>query len=239
MANAVAAAQRAQDEVELAYYGEGGRAGHEAALLAAEKLPERPEWEFDQRPPTPPPRPEPSKKSAKRKARRERAKAEELLAAAAAEAGAAQLAARAELQWAKGVHRWVRLAAAARLYAEKSGRYACLTARRRAGSLGASRLQEGGLTALPLSRDVLQLLRPSCSFFDVGAAEWLLRLGDLRRVQEREEQEEREREEVGGPEPGEYDYDPDQGYARAVESDERWAECVEAALFSAGAGGGD
>ena len=66
----------------------------------------------------------------------------------------------------------------------------------------------------------------------------LLRLGDLRRVQEREEQEEREREEVGGPEPGEYDYDPDQGYARAVESDERWAECVEA-LFSAGAGGGD
>ena len=64
----------------------------------------------------------------------------------------------------------------------------------------------------------------------------LLRLGDLRRVQEREEQEEREREEVGGPEPGEYDYDPDQGYARAVESDERWAECVEA-LFSAGAGG--
>ena len=70
------------------------------------------------------------------------------------------------------------------------------------------------------------------------AAEWLLRLGDLRRVQEREEQEEREREEVGGPEPGEYDYDPDQGYARAVESDERWAECVEA-LFSAGAGGGD
>ena len=65
-----------------------------------------------------------------------------------------------------------------------------------------------------------------------GAAEWLLRLGDLRRVQEREEQEEREREEVGGPEPGEYDYDPDQGYARAVESDERWAECVARRPFS-------
>ena len=76
-------------------------------------------------------------------------------------------------------------------------------------------------------------------YFDVGAAEWLLRLGDLRRVQEREEQEEREREEVGGPEPGEYDYDPDQGYARAVESDERWAECVEALFSRAGAGGGD
>ena len=39
-------------------------------------------------------------------------------------AEAAQLAARAELQWAKGVH-----AAAARLYAEKSGRHACLMAR--------------------------------------------------------------------------------------------------------------
>ena len=55
-----------------------------------------------------------------------------------------------------------------------------------------------------------------------------MRLGDLRRVQEREEQEEREREEVGGPEPGEYNYDPDQGYALAVGSDERWAERIKA-----------
>ena len=59
-------------------------------------------------------------------------------------------------------------------------------------------------------------------------------LDDLRRVREREEQEEREREEVGG----EYDYDPDQGYALAVGSDERWAERIEA-LVAAGAGGGD